>query len=48
VFSHLNTKNAILLTVKKTNPMEINFLALLVAAVTTLLVGFVWYHPKSF
>jgi hypothetical protein len=28
--------------------MEINFLALLVAAVTTLLVGFVWYHPKVF
>ena len=28
--------------------MEINFLALLVAAVSTLLVGFVWYHPKVF
>jgi len=28
--------------------MEINFLALLVAAASTLLVGFVWYHPKVF
>jgi hypothetical protein len=28
--------------------MEINFLALLAAAVSTLLVGFVWYHPKVF
>lgn len=28
--------------------MEINFLALLVAAFSTLLVGFVWYHPKVF
>ena len=28
--------------------MEINFLALLVAALSTLLVGFVWYHPKVF
>lgn len=28
--------------------MEINFLALLVAAISTLLVGFVWYHPKVF
>jgi len=28
--------------------MKINFLALLVAAVSTLLVGFVWYHPKVF
>ena len=28
--------------------MEINFLALVVAAISTLLVGFVWYHPKVF
>lgn len=28
--------------------MEINFLALIVAALSTLLVGFVWYHPKVF
>lgn len=28
--------------------MEINFLALLAAAVSTLFVGFVWYHPKVF
>ena len=28
--------------------MEINFLALLVAASSTLLVGFIWYNPKVF
>lgn len=28
--------------------MEINFLAVLAAAMTSLLVGFVWYHPKVF
>ncbi|HLF51169.1 DUF1761 domain-containing protein [Flavobacterium sp.] len=28
--------------------MEINFLALLTAALSTLFVGFVWYHPKVF
>jgi Protein of unknown function (DUF1761) len=28
--------------------MEINFLALLVAAISTLLVGFIWYNPKVF
>lgn len=28
--------------------MEINFLALLVAALSTLAVGFIWYHPKVF
>lgn len=28
--------------------MEINFLAFLTAAVSTLVVGFVWYHPKVF
>lgn len=28
--------------------MEINFLALLAAAASTLAVGFVWYHPKVF
>lgn len=28
--------------------MEINFLVLLIAAASTLLVGFVWYHPKVF
>lgn len=28
--------------------MEINFIALFVAALVTLVVGFVWYHPKVF
>lgn len=28
--------------------MEMNFTALLVAAISTLFVGFVWYHPKVF
>ena len=28
--------------------MEINFIALLVAAIVTLIVGFIWYHPKVF
>jgi hypothetical protein len=28
--------------------MEINWIALLVAAVSTLVVGFIWYHPKVF
>ena len=28
--------------------MEINFLALFVAALSTLVVGFVWYNPKVF
>ncbi|WP_313804253.1 DUF1761 domain-containing protein [Flavobacterium sp.] len=28
--------------------MEINFLALLLAAVSTLVVGFIWYNPKVF
>lgn len=28
--------------------MEINFLALFVAALSTLVIGFVWYHPKVF
>lgn len=28
--------------------MEFNFYALLVAAIVTLLVGFIWYHPKVF
>jgi hypothetical protein len=28
--------------------MEINFLALIAAACTTLVVGFIWYHPKVF
>ncbi|WP_242130994.1 DUF1761 domain-containing protein [Aestuariivivens marinum] len=28
--------------------MEINFLAILVAAVSALVVGFIWYHPKVF
>lgn len=28
--------------------MEINFVALLLAAVVTLVVGFIWYHPKVF
>jgi hypothetical protein len=28
--------------------MEVNFLSLLLAAVSTLLVGFIWYNPKVF
>lgn len=28
--------------------MEINFLALLVASLSTLVVGFIWYNPKVF
>ncbi len=28
--------------------MEINFVALLVAAFSTLVVGFIWYNPKVF
>ena len=28
--------------------MEMNWIAILVAALTTLVVGFVWYHPKVF
>ncbi|WP_264552117.1 DUF1761 domain-containing protein [Flavobacterium sp. N2038] len=28
--------------------MEINFVALLLAAITTLVTGFIWYHPKVF
>ncbi|MTH16353.1 DUF1761 domain-containing protein [Flavobacterium sp. LC2016-01] len=28
--------------------MEINFIALFLAAVVTLLTGFIWYHPKVF
>lgn len=28
--------------------MEINFYALLAAAFSTLVIGFIWYHPKVF
>lgn len=28
--------------------MEFNFIAFLVAAIATLAVGFIWYHPKVF
>lgn len=28
--------------------MEINFLALLLASLSTLVIGFVWYHPNVF
>lgn len=28
--------------------MEINFLAMAAAALVTLVVGFIWYHPKVF
>ncbi|MCF8321844.1 MAG: DUF1761 domain-containing protein [Flavobacterium sp.] len=28
--------------------MEINFIALLLAAMSTLVVGFIWYHPNVF
>ena len=32
----------------KNNAMEMNFISPVVAAFTTLLVGFVWYHPGVF
>ena len=28
--------------------MDMNYLALLTAAFSSLIVGFVWYHPKVF
>ena len=28
--------------------MEINWIAILLSAISTLLVGFIWYHPKVF
>lgn len=28
--------------------MEMNWISLVVAALSTLIVGFVWYHPKTF
>lgn len=28
--------------------MEINFIALLLSSLSTLVVGFIWYHPKVF
>jgi hypothetical protein len=28
--------------------MEINWMAILAAALSTLVVGFIWYHPKTF
>jgi len=28
--------------------MEMNWIAILVAALSTLVVGFIWYHPKVF
>jgi hypothetical protein len=28
--------------------MEMNFLAIAVASLTTLVIGFIWYHPKVF
>lgn len=28
--------------------MQINFLALFVAALSTLVIGFIWYNPKTF
>ncbi|MEZ4793293.1 MAG: DUF1761 domain-containing protein [Gelidibacter sp.] len=28
--------------------MEMNFIAIAVAALSTLVVGFIWYHPKVF
>ncbi|MEZ0130813.1 DUF1761 domain-containing protein, partial [Flavobacterium sp. LBUM151] len=28
--------------------MEFNFIALLLAAIVTLVVGFIWYNPKVF
>jgi len=38
----------ILLYNKKQKIMEINFFALLLAALSTLVVGFIWYNPKVF
>lgn len=28
--------------------MEFNFVAILIASLVTLLVGFIWYNPKVF
>jgi len=28
--------------------MEINYLALVIAALSTMVIGFIWYHPKVF
>ena len=28
--------------------MEINFFALVLSSLSTLVVGFIWYHPKVF
>jgi hypothetical protein len=28
--------------------MDLNFLAILGAALSTLVIGFIWYHPKTF
>ena len=33
---------------KKKEKMELNFYAILTASLSTLLLGFVWYHPKVF
>jgi hypothetical protein len=33
---------------KKLKIMNINFLALLLAALSTLVIGFIWYNPKVF
>ena len=37
-----------ILTKKTISIMEINFLAVLVAALSSFVVGFVWYNPKVF
>ena len=37
-----------ILTKKTISSMEINFLAVLVAALSSFVVGFVWYNPKIF
>lgn len=36
------------LTNLKTFIMEMNWIAIFVSALTTLVVGFIWYHPKVF
>lgn len=38
----------IFVTKQKTKTMNINFLALLLAALSTLVVGAIWYNPKVF
>jgi len=49
LFEHFNQKKSTFELLTNTyNTMEINFLALLTAAFSTLVVGFIWYNPRVF